>query len=65
MWVLVMDIGMLGSICHVVGAITVDPGVSGSNILFAVLIWGIRPWFLVALDWIHSVWVVMMDVDIV
>ena len=37
-WVLVMDIGMLGSICHVVGAITVEPGVLGSDILLVALI---------------------------
>ena len=61
-WVLVMDIGMLGLIYCGVRAITVEPGVLGSDILLVALIWRTWPWFLVAVDWSHSLWVSMMDV---
>ena len=47
-----------------VGAGTVAPGVSGINIVLAVLIWKIGPWFVVAVSWSHTMWVVVMDVGI-
>ena len=47
-----------------VGAGTVAPGVSGCNIALAAYIWIIGPWFLVVVACSNSVWVVVMDVDI-
>ena len=41
---------------------TVAPGVLGRDITLAVFIWIIGPWFLVAVAWSHSVWVVVIDV---
>ena len=38
-WVVVIDVGMLGLIYHGTGARTCKPGILGSNILFDVLIW--------------------------
>ena len=45
-----------------VGARTVAPGVSGRDIALAALIWRTGPWFIVAVEWSHSVWVMVMDV---
>ena len=49
-------------IYHGVTARTAKPGVSGHNILLAASIWRNRRWFLVAVAWSHSVWVVVIDV---
>ena len=55
--------GTIASILYTgVGARTVAPGVSGRDIVLAASIWIIGPWFLVVVYWIHSVWVVVMDV---
>ena len=56
------DIGMLGLIYCGVVARTVAPRVLGRNIALAMLTWRTGLWFLVAVDWSHSVWVVVMDV---
>ena len=61
-WVMVMDVYMLGLSYFGVRDRTVTPGVSGCNIALDVLIWIIRTFFLVEVDWSHSVWVVVMDV---
>ena len=44
------------------GAGTVVPGVLGSDIALAASIWKTGACFLVAVAWIHSVWVVVTDV---
>ena len=46
----------------VAGAGNVAPGVSGRDIALVASIWIIRTWFIVAMAWSHSVWVVVMDV---
>ena len=61
-WMMVMDVYMLGLSYFGVRDGTVTPGVSGCNIALDVLIWIIRTFFLVEVDWSHSVWVVVMDV---
>ena len=58
-----MDVVMLGLIYRGIGSRTVEPGISGCDILLAALICRTVPWFLVAVAWIYSVWVVVMDVD--
>ena len=63
-WVVVMDVGMLGLIYRGVGAITVKPGVLGRNISLTVSIWRTGIFYLVTVAWSHSVWVVVMDVVI-
>ena len=55
-----MDVGMLGLIYFGVGAGTFVPGVSGSDIVLVTSNWKTKPWFLVAVSWIHSVCVVVM-----
>ena len=62
LWVVVMDVGMLGLIFFGFGAGTVASGVLGRDIALAASIWITGPWFLVSVAWIHSVWVMMMDV---
>ena len=62
--VVVMDVCMLGLIYCGVGARTVTPGVLGHDIALATSIWRNGTWFLVAVDWIHSVWVVVTDLGI-
>ena len=52
---------MFVSYCGV-GARTVGPGVLGCSIALDALVWSTRPWFLVALTWRHSVWVMVMGV---
>ena len=59
-----MNVGILGLIYCGVGARTVKPRVLGRTILLAVSIWINGPWFIVAVAWSHSVWVVVMDVGI-
>ena len=61
-WVVVMDEGMLGLIYFGVRAGTVATGVLGRDIALVASIWRYEPWFLVAVAWIHSVSVVLMDV---
>ena len=61
-WLAVMYVGMLGLIYSWIGARTIKPGVSECYILLAALIWRTRNWCLVAVAWIHSVWVVMINV---
>ena len=63
-WMVLMDVGILGLIYRGVGSRTVNPGVSGRNILLTTLIWRTGTWFLVDVDWSHSVWVVVMYVGI-
>ena len=53
---------MLGLVYCGSGSWTVAHGVSARNILFSASTWRTRPWFIVALDWSHSMWVVEMDV---
>ena len=57
-----MDVGMLGLIYRGVGDGTIAPGVSCRNIMLATSTSRNGPWFLVAVDWSHSLWVVFMDV---
>ena len=57
-----MDAGMLGLIYRGVRAGNIEPGVSGSNIALGALIWRTGPWFLVVVDWIHDLWVALVDV---
>ena len=57
-----MEVGMLGLIYNGVGSRTVESGVFGRNILLVASICRTGPWFLVVVAWMHSVWVVMMDV---
>ena len=57
-----MDAGMLGLIYCGIRDGTVTLGVLGRNIVLAVSIWRTGPWFIVAVDWSHSVWMVVMDV---
>ena len=64
MCLVVMDVGMLGLVYRGVGAGTVSPGVYVHDIALAALTWRTGPWFLVAVAWSHSVWVVEMDVGI-
>ena len=45
-----------------VGTGTVEHGFSGCDIALAASIWIIGTWFLVAVDWSHSVWVVVIYV---
>ena len=54
-WLVVMDVGMLELIYCCVRARTVAPGVSGHDIMLAASIWRNGTWFLVEVDWIHSV----------
>ena len=58
----VMDLGILGLVYCGVGAVTVAPGISVRNIALAASTWRTGPWFLVEVAWIHSVWVVAIDV---
>ena len=37
-------------------------GISGRDIALSASMWRIGTWFLVAVVWSHSVWVVLMDV---
>ena len=60
--VVVRDVVMLGLIYRGVIAITVNPGVSGRDILLATSSWRTGPCFFVAVGWIHRVWVVVMNV---
>ena len=55
MWLVVMDVGMLGLFYRGVGAGTVAPGVSGHDIALAESTWRTGSWFLVAVAWSHSV----------
>ena len=61
-WVVVMDLGMLGLFYHGIISRTVTPGVLGHNIKLDALNWRTTPWSLVAVAWSHSVWVVVIDV---
>ena len=61
-WVVVIDVGMLGLVYRGIGSGTVAPGVSCHDIAFTTSTWRTGPWFLVVMPWIHSVWVVVMDV---
>ena len=45
-----------------IGAVTVSPNVSGCGILLDASFWSNGPWFLVAVAWKHSVWVMVMGV---
>ena len=47
-----------------VGAGTITPGLSGHGIVLASSMWIIRPWFIVEVDWSHSMWVVVMGVGL-
>ena len=47
-----------------VGAGTVAPGYTQTSPALAVSIWKIGPWFVVAVSWSHTMWVVVMDVGI-
>ena len=60
--VVVMDVGMLGLIYHGVRSRTAEPEVSGHGIFLAAYTWRTIYWFLLEVDWINSVWVVVMDV---
>ena len=62
LWVVVMDVGMLGLILCGVVAGTVAPGISGGDIALAASIWRTGTWFLVAVAWSYSLWVVLVDV---
>ena len=57
-----MNLGMLGMVYHGVGAGTVAPGVLVRDIALAASTWRTGPWFLVTVDWSHSMWVVAIDV---
>ena len=57
-----MVVGMFRLIYRGVGDRTVVSGFSGRDIALVVLTWRTGPWFLVVVDWSHSVWVVVMDV---
>ena len=61
-WLVVMDVGILGLVYCGVRAGTVAPGVLGHNIALAASTWRTGPWFLEVVAWINSVWVVSMDV---
>ena len=63
-WVVLMDVGMLGLIYRGYWAKKSKPGVSRRDISLAALIWRTWPWFLVAVAWSHGVWVVVIDVGI-
>ena len=61
MWVVMMDVGMLGLIYRGVLARTVAPGVLGQDIELAASTCRTGPWVCVAVAWSHSVRVVVMD----
>ena len=61
-WVVVKDVGMLGLIYRGTKAGTVAPGVLGCNVALAASTWRTGTWFLVAVAWSNSVWVMVMDV---
>ena len=63
-WVVVMDLGMLGLIYRSVRARNVDPGVSGRDVALDASIWRTGPWFLVTVAWSHGVWVVVVDIGL-
>ena len=60
--VIIESVTVASVLYFVVGAVTVAPGVLGCNIMLAASIWRNLPWFLVMVDWGHSVWVVVMYV---
>ena len=53
-----MVVGMFRLIYRGVGDRTVVSGFSGRDIALVVLTWRTGPWFIVVVDWSHSVWVV-------
>ena len=55
-----IDVGMLGLIYYGIGDRTVTPGVLGSDIALDVSTCRIVPWFILAVAWSHSVWVVVI-----
>ena len=59
--VVVIDVGISGLIYRGARSGIVAPGFSGSEITLATLIWRTGPWFLVAVAWIHSVFLVVTD----
>ena len=42
--------------------VIVTPGVLGQNLALAASIWRNKPWFIFVVAWIHSVWLLLMDV---
>ena len=61
-WVVVMDVCILGLGYRGIRARNFEPRVLGRNILLATSIWRTGPWFLVEAAWSHSMWVVVIDV---
>ena len=59
-----MYVCKLGLIYCGIRAVTVTPEVLGRDIALAASIWITGHWFLVAAAWIHSVWVVVVDVGV-
>ena len=51
-------------LCLGVGSRTVAPGSLGRDIVLATSIWRTGLWFLVVVDWIHILWVVVMNLGI-
>ena len=59
---IVVGSGTVASVLYLgVGSGTVVHGVLGCDIALVASIFRTRPLFLVAMAWIHSVWVVIMD----
>ena len=61
-WVVLLDVGMLGLVYCGFGSGTVMTGVLGRDIALTTSTWRTGPWFLVAVAWSHIMWVVTMDV---
>ena len=63
-WVVVIDVIMLGLIYCGVRAGTVATRVLGRGITLDASSCRTRPWFIVTVDWSHGVWVVVVDVGV-
>ena len=60
---IIVGSGTVASVLYLgIGAVTVLHGVSERNIALAASIFRTVLWFLVDVDWSHSVWMVVMDV---